>query len=89
MKKLNDIQYDWVTSSFYKQKEKNMTKWAEQYIKNNHIDFEILRKELEELILKDNLIGINSFNRYGAFEMRWSSIPNALLSELINASKRK
>ena len=82
---LRDINYDWVTSSFYK--EKHMTKWADEYIKNNDIDFELLNKELQELIIQDNMIGLNSFNRYGAFEMAWSSLPNALLTSLIQASK--
>lgn len=82
MKHLKDIKYDWVTSEFYKKKE--MSKWAEDYIKNNvDIDFELLENELEELIYQDNLIGLNSFNRYGAFEMLWSSVQNALIRELI------
>jgi hypothetical protein len=87
MKHLKDIKYDWIISSFYK--EKNMSRWASEYIKNNDIDFELLRKELQELIDYDNSLGLNSFNRYGSFEMLWSSVPNALLSALINASKNK
>jgi len=87
MKHLKDVKYDWITSSFYK--EKNMAKWADEYIKNNRIDFELLKKELSELIIQDNLIGLNSFNRYGVFEMLWSSVPNALLNSLITASKCK
>jgi hypothetical protein len=80
MKHLKDVKYDWVTSRFYK--EKQMSKWAEEYIKNNDIDFELLENELQELIIHDNLIGLKSFNRYGAFEMLWSSVPNALVTEL-------
>lgn len=80
MKHLKDIKYDWVTSKFYK--EKNMSKWAEEYMKNNVLDFKLLENELKELIYQDNLIGLNSFNRYDSFEMLWSSIPNALLTEL-------
>ena len=87
MNNLQDIQYDWMTSSFYK--EKQMSKWADDYVKNNDIDFELLKKELQELIIQDNMIGLNSFNRYGAFEMRLSTIPNALLSSLIKATKLK
>ena len=87
MNNLQDIQYDWMTSSFYK--EKQMSKWADDYVKNNDIDFELLKKELQELIMQDNMIGLNSFNRYGAFEMRLSTISNALLTSLINASKYK
>lgn len=87
MKHLMDIKYDWVTSSFYK--EKQMAKWADEYIKNNDIDFELLKQELQELIEQDNLIGLNSFNRYGAFEMLWSTVPNALLAALIKATKCK
>jgi hypothetical protein len=87
MKHLQDIQYDWVTSSFYN--EKNMSKWADDYVKNNDIDFELLKKELQELIIQDNIIGLNSFNSYGAFEMLWSTVPNALLTSLIKASKYK
>lgn len=89
MKHLKDIKYDWFTSRFYKEKEKHMCKWAEEYIKNNDINFELLDNELQELIKQDNLIGLNSFNRYGVFEMLWSSIPNALVGELINASNKK
>ena len=33
MKNLQEIQYDWVTSRFYK--EKQMDKWARDYIVNN------------------------------------------------------
>jgi hypothetical protein len=80
MKNLKDIKYDWVTSKFYK--EKNMSKWAEEYMKNNVLDFNLLENELKDLIYQDNLIGLNSFNRYGSFEMLWSSVPNALLAEL-------
>ena len=87
MNNLQDIQYDWMTSSFYK--EKQMSKWADDYVKNNDIDFELLKKELQELIMQDNMIGLNSFNRYGVFEMRLSTISNALLTSLINASKYK
>jgi len=85
MKNLKDIKYDWVTSSFYK--EKQMSKWAEEYLKNNDINFDLIKDELQELISQDNLIGLKSFNRYGAFEMLWSSVPNALVTSLINASK--
>lgn len=81
MKNLKDIKYDWVTSQFYKEKE--MSKWAEQYVKNNDIDFDLIENELQELIYQDNLIGLNSFNMYGSFEMLWSSIPNALVTQLI------
>ena len=83
MIKLSDIKYDWVTSIFYKKKE--MSKWAEEYIKNNgnDIDIESLKKEVDDLIIQDNLIGLNSFNMYGSFEMLWSSIPNALVTQLI------
>lgn len=87
MKNLKDIKYDWVTSQFYKEKE--MSKWAEQYVKNNDIDFDLIENELQELIYQDNLIGLNSFNMYGAFEMLWSSIPNALVTELIKVKKSK
>lgn len=80
---LKDIKYDWVTSNFYK--EKQMSKWAEDYVLNNEIDFKLLQSELQELISQDNLIGLNSFNMYGAFEMLWSSVPNALLYELNRA----
>jgi len=83
MKNLKDIKYDWVTSKFYKEKE--MSKWAEEYIENNgnDIDIESLKKEVDDLIIYDNLIGLNSFNMYGSFEMLWSSIPNALVTQLI------
>ena len=58
---------------------------GEDYVLNNEIDFKLLQSELQELISQDNLIGLNSFNMYGAFEMLWSSVPNALLYELNKA----
>jgi hypothetical protein len=84
MNKLSDIKYDWVTSAFYK---KDMNKWAVEYLKNNDVDFDLIKVELNELIMEDNAIGLKSFNRYGAFEMLWSSVPNALVGALINAAK--
>ena len=54
MKNLMDIKYDWLTSNFYKKRE--MNKWTKEYIKNNDIDFKILKNQLEELIIKYNLI---------------------------------
>ena len=81
---LSDIRYDWVTSVFYK---KDMNKWAIEYLKNNEVDFDKLKVELNELIMEDNAIGLKSFNRYGSFEMLWSSLPNALLTSLISVSK--
>ena len=85
MSNFKKIKYDWFTSSFYK--EKNMEKWAENYLKNNHVDFDSLKNELQDLIYQDNLIGLNSFNMYGAFSMELSSLQNALLSAMIKASK--
>jgi len=82
---VNKIRYDWITSSFYK--EKNMQKWAENYLKNNDIDFDDLKIEVQDLIYEDNMIGLNSFNMYGSFSMDLSSLPNALLDSLIKASK--
>jgi len=76
------IKYDWVTSPFYK---KDMNKWAVDYLKNNDVNFELLNNELQILIDIDNNTGLNSFNMYGNFEMLWSSIPNALISSLLNA----
>jgi hypothetical protein len=87
MLRLKDIKYDWVTSEYYK--EKRMDKWANEYIKYNKIDLSLLKRELQDLITQDNLIGLNSFNRYGAFEMLWSSVPNALVGELIKATEKK
>jgi len=87
MSKLMDIKYDWVTSKYYKDKQMNI--WADEYIKNNYINFELIEKELQELIIQDKLIGLNSFNKYGVFEMLWSTVPNALVTSLINASKCK
>ena len=84
MNNLSHIKYDWVTSSFYK---KDMNKWAVEYLKNNEVDFELIKGELNELIMEDNAIGLKSFNRYGAFEMLWSSVPNALVTALLNAAK--
>ena len=81
----NKIRYDWVTSSFYK--EKNMKKWAKNYLKNNDVDFDSLKIEVQDLIYEDNIIGLNSFNMYGSFSMELSSLPNALLTDLIEASK--
>ena len=81
---LKDIKYDWVTSVFYK---KDMNKWAIEYLKNNEVDFALIKEELDELIMHDNLIGLKSFNMHGSFEMLWSSVPNALVGALINASK--
>ncbi len=88
MKSLQDIKYDWVTSKFYK--EKNMSKWAENFVKlyGNDLDFELLHKQLKELIYQDTLIGINNFNKYGAFDMLWSTVPNALLYELSRAYEK-
>jgi hypothetical protein len=88
MKSLQDIKYDWVTSNFYK--EKNMSKWAENFVKEyeNELDFELLNRELKELIYQDTLIGLNSFNKYGAFEMLWSTVPSALLYELSKAYQK-
>jgi len=80
---LSDIKYDWVTSAFYK---KDMHKWAVEYLKNNEVDFDSIKLELVKLIMEDNAIRLNSFNRYGAFEMLWSSVPNALVGALIKAS---
>ena len=85
MKNLKEIEYDWVTSSFYK--EKQMDKWAKEYIEKNDIDLEMLKSELGEIIYRDNLIGLNNFNRYGAFDMLLSTVPNALVRALSNASK--
>jgi hypothetical protein len=84
MNTLSAVKYDWVTSPFYK---KDMNKWATEYLKNNEVDFKLLQIELNELIAEDNKIGLNSFNIGGAFEMLWSSVPNALLTALINAKK--
>ena len=83
---LSQLKYDWVTSDFYK---KDMNKWAIEYLKNNEVDFDLLKVELNKLIMKDNEIGLKSFNKYGSFEMLWSSVPNALITSLINASKDK
>ena len=83
---LKDIKHDWVTSDFY---EKDMNKWAIEYLKNNEVDFDLIKAELDELIMYDNQIGLKSFNMYGAFEMLWSSVPNALVGALINVSKCK
>lgn len=85
MSNLKEIKYDWITSDFYK--EKRMDKWATHYFLNNDVDFDLLKFELNELIMEDNAIGLNSFNRYGAFEMLLSTIPNALVTSLISASK--
>ena len=85
MKHLKDIHYDWIASRFYK--EKQMNKWASEYINENAIDFELLKTELQQLINHDNLVGLNSFNKYGAFDMFLSTVPNALVTALINASK--
>ena len=85
MKNLKDIQLDWFTSRFYK--EKQMNKWASEYINENEVDFELLKAELQQLISRDNLIGLNNFNKYGVFDMYLSTIPNALVTALINASK--
>lgn len=84
MGKLSDIKYDWVTSSYYK---KDMNKWAIEYLKDNDVDFDAIKIELDDLIAEDNKIGLNSFNIGGAFEMLWSSVPNALVTALINAKK--
>lgn len=88
MKSLQDIKYDWVTSKFYK--EKNMSKWAENFVKlyGNDLDFELLHSQLKELIYQDTLIGLKSFNKYGAFEMLWSTVPSALLYELSRAYEK-
>jgi hypothetical protein len=83
---LQDIKYDWVTSTFYN---KDMNKWAVEYLKNNEVDFDLIKAELDELIMSDNQIGLKSFNMHGAFEMLWSSVPNALVGALINATKSK
>ena len=85
MVRLSEVKYDWVTSKFYK---KDMNKWAIEYLKNNEIDFESLKKEVDELIDMDNKIGLNSFNMHGSFEMLWSSVPNALFAALINAAEK-
>ena len=85
MNNLSSIKHDWVTSPFYK---KDMNKWAIEYLKNNEVDFDLIKAELDELIMHDNQIGLTGFNSYGAFEMLWSSVPNALVGALINAAAK-
>ena len=65
-----------------------MNKWAIEYLKNNEVDFESLKKEVDDLIDVDNKIGLKGFNMYGSFEMLWSSVPNALMTALINAAEK-
>jgi hypothetical protein len=84
MNNLSDIKYDWITSIYYK---KDMNKWAINYLKNNEVNFDLIKYELNKLIIEDNTIGLKNFNRYGIFDMALSSLPNALVSALIVSSK--
>ena len=85
MKHLYDIKYDWINSIFYKGKK--MSKWADDYIKNNYIDVVLLKQEFQELIKQDDLI---YYNRYGdSFEIILSTDTNELINSLCKASKCK